>query len=63
MKELIKYYEDYIKLLSDEIDDLVSIAAVHRWSSDRVDEGERLRNKIRKQKKQVLSDLKPNISY
>jgi len=46
MEELIKLYKEYFQLLRDEIIELSSIAAVHGWSSKRVEQGKALRQKI-----------------
>lgn len=52
-KQLEKAYEDYIKLLGEELSELVSIATVRGWKSTRTQEGERLR--------MIIYDLKnPN---
>ena len=45
-EELVKVLEDYIKLLGDELDEVVPLAANHRWVSHRYVEGRNLRNKI-----------------
>lgn len=45
-EELVKVLEDYIKLLGDELDDVVPLAASHSWTSHRYVEGRNLRNKI-----------------
>ena len=56
MTELIKTYEDYIRLLGDEINDLIGIAYIHGWESKNVDKGRELRDKIAKLKKQYLKE-------
>ena len=43
---LVKSYEDYIKLLKEEFDELVPMAHVHGWKSSRVKEGKLARKKI-----------------
>lgn len=45
-KELISVMGEYIELLGAELYDTVSYAASHGWSSNRFDEGKRLREKI-----------------
>lgn len=52
MNELIKAYEDYIKLLVDEIDELSVIATFHGWKTTRYEKGIELRNKIINLKKE-----------
>lgn len=46
VKELIETYDNYIRLLGCEIDELSSIATVHGWTSKRVKEGAICRIKI-----------------
>jgi hypothetical protein len=46
MKELIILYEEYIKLLGEELSELVGLARVHGWKSTRFEQGELLRSKI-----------------
>jgi len=46
MNELIKAYEDYIKLLVDEINELSVIATSHGWVTSRYEKGIELRNRI-----------------
>jgi hypothetical protein len=48
---LAKALDNYIKLLSDEIDDLVGVAAFHGWKSTNIEEGKRLRSIIAKLRK------------
>lgn len=52
MSKLIKAYEDYIKLLVDEIDELCVIATSHGWVTTRYEKGIELRNKIINLKKE-----------
>jgi NTP pyrophosphatase (non-canonical NTP hydrolase) len=42
-KQLEKAYEDYIKLLGEELSEVVGIATVRGWKSTRIQDGERLR--------------------
>jgi hypothetical protein len=44
--KIIEAQNQYIALLSKEIDSAVSIAHVHGWRSNLVEEGENMRNKI-----------------
>ena len=53
MNELINAYEEYIKLLTDELDDLVGLAVSHGWKSHRYEEGKRLRELIEDKKKSL----------
>ena len=55
MDELIKTYDEYIKLLGDEIDGLAGLAYVHGWRSSRYEQGKALRDKIESLKKDVLN--------
>ena len=43
---LIEAQDEYIKLLGNEIDDLIGIAHVHGWKSQRVEQGEVLRKRL-----------------
>lgn len=54
--ELSSAYEGYIRILSDEIDDLVGFAATHGWESKRKEIGEVARGEIRKLKEKVFGD-------
>jgi hypothetical protein len=53
MEELIKAYEDYIKLLDEELNELVGVAYVHGWRSSRAEQGKKLREEIIKAKQNV----------
>lgn len=44
---LIQAYEEFIKILGDEIDELAPMAFNHGWRSSRVEEGKKAREKIR----------------
>ena len=44
--DLVALQDQYIKLLTEEIDSLVGAASVHGWQSQNVAEGERLRELI-----------------
>ena len=54
-RQLIKTQEEYIKLISDELTDVVGIASVHGWKSNRYEQGKLLREKIER--------LKENYDY
>jgi SHS2 domain-containing protein len=53
-KELIKTYEDHIKLLIDEINELISYAWSHGWASSRFEQGKKNREKINKIKEEIF---------
>lgn len=55
MIELIRLYEEYIKLLGDELNDVVVMASIHGWKSDRVEQGEEMRREIAQQKALIES--------
>lgn len=46
-------YEEYVKILGEEIDGLVGIAHVHGWKSRNVERGNELRAKIEEAKKLI----------
>ena len=48
--ELIIAYEDYIKLLGEELSDLSIFARIHGWRSSRVEAGKAGRKRIEKAK-------------
>lgn len=50
---LIKAYESYIELLSEELNEVVPIASIHGWRSVRYEKGEVLRNEIESIKEQL----------
>jgi hypothetical protein len=54
MPKIADVYEEYIKLLTDEINELASMACHSGWKSNRISKGLELRNKI--------TDLKSNFS-
>jgi hypothetical protein len=60
MTDLIKAYEDYIKLLGEEIDSLVGMASVHGWQStpEKIELGIKLREKIGELKLKYENDWK-----
>lgn len=47
-RELHTAYEDYIKILVDEINDLVGIASIHGWKSRNVERRNQAREEIRR---------------
>jgi len=51
--ELIEVYEEYIKLLCDEIKDLASFAITHGWTSGRFEEGMKARIRIKAAKENL----------
>lgn len=46
LKELIKTYDEYTKLLEEEIHNMQDIAQLHGWKSTRYEKGKELREKI-----------------
>ncbi len=53
VNKVIEAYDEYIKLLSDELEDTVEIASiVHGWKSHRYEEGVKCRAKIQQLKQQ-----------
>lgn len=44
--QLLIAYNEYIDLLSEELNDTAQMAAVHGWKSHRVERGEKIREKI-----------------
>lgn len=44
--DLIKAYEDHIKLLGEELDELAPIAYAHGWKSKRYEKGKLLHERI-----------------
>ncbi len=55
---LIEAYEEYVKLLTDEITELAGAAYVHGWRSSRFEKGAELRAKIEELKKPLLIEGK-----
>ena len=51
VNELLAAYDDYLKLLGEEIDGLVGLAPVHGWKSSRYEQGCICRERIGKAKK------------
>lgn len=48
MEELIAAYEDYVKLIVEELNSAVGIASVHGWASDKYEAGIKARQRIKK---------------
>ena len=46
MREIVEAYDEYVALLSEEINGLVGLASVHGWQSLRVEAGKAARAKI-----------------
>ena len=46
LKEIISTQDDYVKLLTEELDELAIFASVHGWKSTRYGQGKKLREKI-----------------
>jgi hypothetical protein len=46
MKKLIKLKDEYLQLILDELNEVVSIASIHGWKSTRFEQGKVLRGKI-----------------
>lgn len=44
--DLIKKQKEYIQLLTDELTEIVAIAAIHGWKSQRFEKGKELRQEI-----------------
>ena len=55
-EDLIKAYDDYIKMLGEEIDDLVGMAYVHGWRSERIEAGRECRQKIKDLKENLIKE-------
>lgn len=53
LKQLIALQEEYIALLCEELNDTAQQAAIRGWKSKRVEQGERLREKINNQKRKL----------
>ena len=45
-RELVKVYQEYVKLLGYEINDMTPVAYIHGWRTNRYEEGKVLRDKI-----------------
>jgi len=45
-KEIVPTYEEYIKLLTEELNEVVPIAYIHGWKSNRYEQGKKLRKKL-----------------
>lgn len=51
MDELIKAMDEYIQLLTDELNDIAPFAATHGWQTTRFEKGRELRDRIDELKK------------
>jgi hypothetical protein len=58
---LIKKQQEYIKLLVDELNEIVTTVAQHGWRSTRVEEGERLRAEIKTLEEKTFHGNKPSV--
>jgi len=58
LETLVKQLEEYCNLLGDECSDLVGMASVHGWKSNRYEKGVEIRSNI-KETKSFLSDDSP----
>ena len=56
LESLIIHQTDYIKLLTDELDEVCVLASTHGWKSTRYEEGKRLRKLIEKENKGNVSE-------
>jgi hypothetical protein len=50
---LCKTYEQYLKLVGEEINELIPYAAPHMWKTTRFEAGEKFRKKISKLKEKL----------
>lgn len=57
IEEIIAAYDEYIKVLDDELNDTVGMASIHGWQSRNVLRGEQAREKIAKVKASLDSSL------
>lgn len=47
MQKLLDLQSEYIKLLGDELEEVVPIASIHGWKSSRYEAGLKLREEIK----------------
>jgi len=52
-RELMAVYDEYIKLLGDELKDMAGLMVAHGWHSSRVEAGKICREKIQALKKEM----------
>ena len=52
--DIISAYDDYIKVLSDEIQSSASYLAIHGWKSTRVEAGRLARERVERCKKALV---------
>lgn len=60
VKQLIQSYDEYVKLLISELEEIVPLAAGNGWRSTRHEAGIAYREKIDAQKSAVLAQLSHN---
>ena len=46
MRQIIAKQDEYNKLLSDELDEVVTIAYIHGWHSNRFEQGKQMRDEL-----------------
>jgi len=56
LEQLIEAYDNYIKVLCEELDETVSIASVHGWKSKRAELGILCREEIKLVKEQIQKE-------
>ena len=59
MRQIIAKQDEYNKLLSDELDEVVTIAYIHGWRSNKFEQGKQMRDELadlNAQLKQAESD-------
>lgn len=54
-QELIKKQQEYIQLLSDELDEVVEFVYLRGWRSQRIEAGIKIREEIEKLQNQITS--------
>jgi vacuolar-type H+-ATPase subunit I/STV1 len=61
MRQIIAKQDEYNKLLSDELDEVVTIAYIHGWRSNKFEQGKQMRDELadlNEQLKQAESEPK-----
>lgn len=58
IKGIFRVYDEYIKLLAEELEELAPLAYVHGWHSPRVEPGNKLRAEIQSLKDRCLKEKK-----
>lgn len=56
VKALLESYQNYIKLMGEELDDLMVMASIHGWESSRVKEGKTMRHILGVLEEDVLGE-------